>query len=410
MRIPKLRHHKGSGQALVEYQGQRHYLGKYGSEAADKRYAEFVRQFLDAPKDGAVKSPSGVSVADFVEAYFDWCQAYYRDANGRVTNEYSMMRYAMAPVLNECGDLKCGQFSPAHLKSVRNRMVGQGWSRRYINHQVQRVRRAFRWGVENGFVSGDVLAAIESVAPLKRNRTSARETAAIQPASDEHVNATMPFLSPTVRAMVELQRRSGMRPQNVCMLTPSQIDCSRDPWAYIPSDHKTSHAGRSLEIYLGPHAQSVLAPLLEKSTPDQFVFSPRRSAEEYRALRRRNLTRSARHGCAPRKSQQSRVPGDRYNSRSYRRAIFYGIRKANAAIATSLAEQLGRQPTEAELAERSIPHWHPHQLRHARGTEIRQQYGLEAAQVSLGHSRADVTQIYAKRDRELAEKVARETG
>jgi hypothetical protein len=35
---------------------------------------------------------------------------------------------------------------------------------------------------------------------------------------------------------------------------------------------------------------------------------------------------------------------------------------------------------------------------------------LEAAQVVLGHPKADVTQVYAERDLALAEKVAREVG
>ena len=36
--------------------------------------------------------------------------------------------------------------------------------------------------------------------------------------------------------------------------------------------------------------------------------------------------------------------------------------------------------------------------------------GLEAAQVMLGHSRADVTQIYAERNEALATKVAAKIG
>jgi hypothetical protein len=43
-------------------------------------------------------------------------------------------------------------------------------------------------------------------------------------------------------------------------------------------------------------------------------------------------------------------------------------------------------------------------------TEVRARFGLEAAQVYLGHGSANVTQIYAERDRSLAEKVAREIG
>ena len=49
-----------------------------------------------------------------------------------------------------------------------------------------------------------------------------------------------------------------------------------------------------------------------------------------------------------------------------------------------------------------LPHWHPNQLRHTAATEIRRQFGLEAAQVIFGHAKADVTQIYAERDTEKA--------
>ena len=41
---------------------------------------------------------------------------------------------------------------------------------------------------------------------------------------------------------------------------------------------------------------------------------------------------------------------------------------------------------------------------------IRSRFGLEAAQVVLGHSKADVTQIYAERDLGLADRVAGELG
>ncbi len=39
-----------------------------------------------------------------------------------------------------------------------------------------------------------------------------------------------------------------------------------------------------------------------------------------------------------------------------------------------------------------------------------QEYGLETAQVMLGHSRTDVTQVYAERDRAKAFKIAGEMG
>ena len=38
VRIPKYRHHKPSGQALVQIRGRRTFLGKYGSEESKERY------------------------------------------------------------------------------------------------------------------------------------------------------------------------------------------------------------------------------------------------------------------------------------------------------------------------------------------------------------------------------------
>ena len=78
--------------------------------------------------------------------------------------------------------------------------------------------------------------------------------------------------------------------------------------------------------------------------------------------------------------------GQCYTVDSYRRAI------------TRACKQAGVAP------------WAPNRLRHARATEIRRSYGLEAAQVVLGHSSANVTQVYAERDLARAIDVARETG
>ena len=43
-------------------------------------------------------------------------------------------------------------------------------------------------------------------------------------------------------------------------------------------------------------------------------------------------------------------------------------------------------------------------------TAIRSRFGLEAAQVALGHAQADVTQVYAERDAKLARNVMKQIG
>ena len=114
---------------------------------------------------------------------------------------------------------------------------------------------------------------------------------------------------------------------------------------------------------------------------------PRRKTPVYPSeLRARERAKMARRGRKPKRPKRSH-----YDTDSYRRAISYGFRRARKAGA-------------------EIPHWHPNQLRHSRGTEIRKEYGIEAAQVVLGHVRADVTEVYAERNLQLAMRICRESG
>jgi integrase len=57
-----------------------------------------------------------------------------------------------------------------------------------------------------------------------------------------------------------------------------------------------------------------------------------------------------------------------------------------------------------------VPGWTALQVRHTRATEVRERYGVEGAQASLGHARVETSQIYAEKNRQLAERIAREIG
>ena len=69
-----------------------------------------------------------------------------------------------------------------------------------------------------------------------------------------------------------------------------------------------------------------------------------------------------------------------------------------------------KEAKQAGVAPELLPRWTPNRLRHSAATEIRRQFGLEAAQVVLGHSQANVTQIYAERDMNLAAEIMRKIG
>jgi integrase len=67
-------------------------------------------------------------------------------------------------------------------------------------------------------------------------------------------------------------------------------------------------------------------------------------------------------------------------------------------------------PIEGWYFKAATPRWSPNQIRHTTGTELRRKYGLEGAQVVLGHRKADTTQLYAERDLAKAAEIMREVG
>lgn len=88
---------------------------------------------------------------------------------------------------------------------------------------------------------GDALHRLQAVPGLRANQPGIVPPKKVLPVSEETVQAILPHLTPTVRAMVEVQSLTGMRPGAVCRLTTGEIDRSGDVWAYRPSQHKTKH-------------------------------------------------------------------------------------------------------------------------------------------------------------------------
>jgi integrase len=184
--------------------------------------------------------------------------------------------------------------------------------------------------------------------------------------------------------MIELQRLTGMRPGEVVIIRTADVDVSGKVWVYTPSSHKTEHHGRKRRIYLGPQAQQALAPWLREDAA-AFIFSPADAAAGRRAqLRLRRKSRVQPSQVCRAKRAPAKRPGDAYSVDSYRKAIAYGVDRANAASSGS-----GNPP---------LRRWHPNQLRHSAATRLRREYGLDVTRAVLGHSSPAVTEGYAELD------------
>ena len=113
---------------------------------------------------------------------------------------------------------------------------------------------------------------LRTLAGLRRGRTEARESEPVKPVDPAHVETTLPHLNRHTRAMVELQRLTGMRPGEVSELWPGRVDRVSDPWLYRPTYHKTAHHGKERVIPLGPRARGVLVAFLHGNNPPPAGF------------------------------------------------------------------------------------------------------------------------------------------
>jgi integrase len=241
--LPKYRLHKSSGQALIQINGHRIYLGVYNSPESKEKYRRYINQLVISGSTieiiGPDKSPT---INSLILKYYRSAQTYYVK-NGQTTDEVYGIRAALNRLQQLYGRTVAKDFGPKAFKLVREAMIQEGLSRKYINKSMERIRRMFRWAVAEELLSSSVSHALESLPGLRKGRSKAVERPPIKPVENDILEATFPCLPLVVADMVQFQRLTGCRPQDVCNIRPCDIDRSGDVWTYSPESHKTEHHG-----------------------------------------------------------------------------------------------------------------------------------------------------------------------
>ncbi len=355
MRLPAYSHHKATDQAYVRLNGKFVYLGKFGTDESRRKYEQVVgiwlsndRQLPDSPSK---TNESSITVGLLYEMYLEHCRGYYQ-RDGKPTQEYESHVYLKSKIKSIL-NMPVNSVSPATINGMRKTWIEAGNSRKYVNKTVGRITRMYRWGVEKECVGVQVWQKLKAVAGLKAGRSEAKDRSPVKPADDIAFDLACGSMPDHVSALARIQRLCGCRPGELWIMRPADIDRSGDVWTYTPASHKTEHHGKQRRIYFGPKAQALLLPY---------------------------LLRPAYELCFTRSN------GRKWDRFSWCAAIhlackYAGVEKIN-----------------------------PNQLRHSAGTEIRQRYGLEGAQVALGHASASVTEIYAETDKSKAVLIAKEIG
>jgi integrase len=428
--IPAYLPHTQSGRARAVWTdptGTRQFRllpGAFDSPESRAAYRTLLLELEAAPLRTPTAPLGGITMAELLLAYLDHAERHYRRPDGTTTSEFQECKLVVRTLREMYAERPAAEFGPLALKAARQAWVHAGLARSEVNRRTNIARRIFKWAASEELVSAATFEALRTVAGLPKGRTAARETEPVGPVDDAVVDPTLSYLGRHVRGLVEFQRLTGCRPAEACAVRRCDLDTGGPTWRYRPPQHKTAHRGKARVIAIGPRAQALLR---EFSTPNiaDYLFSPRRAVAEFHAGRsaKRATPRYASHmkrNAGRQVTDPKRRPSQRYTASSYGHAIERACDRAFPPP-VPLAQREGEtcrawwgRLTPAQRSEvtawRKAHRWHPNQLRHAFATRVRKTHGLEAAQVVLGHARADVTQVYAERNEQLAASIVAKIG
>lgn len=352
-RVPSYLLHKPTGQARCRIDGHDFYLGQYGSEESRIKYGELVAKHaggvpIDPLKPSKAEAEdTGLTVAELLNAFLKHCNKYYCKG-GKPTAEVDCIKCAIRPVLKLYGDIPANDFGPLALKACRQQMIDGGtMCRDFINKSVGRIRRAFRWAVENELLEPAVLQKLEAVAPLMSGRTEAKDHIARYVVPQENVDKVRAEVPEIVRDLMDLMLLTGARSGELVKLTSDMIDRTGNIWVANLVDHKTAHRGKQRVLLFGPKAKLIVTRYLLKNPTDRLFKIARNTFGNHITAACRTL---------------------------------------------------------------KIPEFSPHWLRHNAASKLREEFGLDVAQVMLGHSSAKMTELYAHLNLTKALEVALKIG
>lgn len=375
-KTPALRYHKQTRRYYIFTGGKRVYLGSHKGTAANRRL-EIVASIIEGkPAPVAIASASGgTTLARALADFRLWALTHYTDSRA-----IARFDAVIAAAIAEHGETPADQFDGQGVEDIRNALTNRKpeLARGYINCLIRALKTAFAWMKRRKIVCANTLAEVRQVRALMAGE-GGRETTPIPPVEDWVIEATRRECSRTIRAMIDLQRATGMRPGELCRMRrcdlttlPSEVlpipgqrrtikamEAEGVPiWWYVPARHKNLHRGKMRIVPIGPDGQQILKPFLDRAH-DNYIFRP---ADDLSLARQKALR-----------------AGPCYDVRAYHNAIVRAVGRAN---------RVRKQAVERALVPLfvSVPPWSPNQLRHAALEDAADRLDPEHAAAIGGHS------------------------
>ena len=252
------------------------------------------------------------------------------------------------------------------------RVTKRAWTSNYITQLMRYLRMIFSWGVGHDLIDPATAERFKHVERLRCNAPAKQPRLDVP---DDIVKATLPYMTPTLRDMVIIQRQNALRPNEVCGLRVGDINRSGEVW----SVKKVTKTYVPMVIIFCESDREIIARHIAGKSNDDYLFTPAESMQERWAAqaeqRKSKVTPCQRARAAAAAPDKLKAYNNCYTVDAYRRAIYNAIDRANKAGC-------------------NIPRWTPYQLRHTAVTETSYQYGIDAARAMAGHTTINMTAHY----------------
>jgi integrase len=386
--LPKLRHHKASGRAFVALNGRYVYLGPWGDPKSEKAYQRTVGEWLAAGRKAPVAKQE-ITVCEVCNAYLQHAKELYR----QLPKQIEMVHVVTNDIDGVYGDCRAVDFGPKSLRTMREKWIERKITRGVINRYCRLTVRVFRYAASQELIPVEVLHRLETVEGLRAGQSKARESEPVRPVTEADIEAIREYVPPTVWNAIQLQLLCACRPSELLQLRTTDLDRTKTVWSATLSKHKTMRTGKPRVLFFGPKAQEILKDILQRRPVGGFLIDPRDSM-----LERAEAEAKERDDEKDREDPGvNRNIGECYRVDSYRRCITRACEEA-----TDAARE--KNPKALQIK------WTPNQLRHSAATRVRAEYGLEGAQVLLGHTHAKITEVYAEVDHAKAAAIMAKIG
>src|SRR5688572_20258571 len=119
--IPRLRHHRPSGRAVVTLNGRDVYVGAWGARAAQLEYDRLIGEWL---ANGRRFDGNDLRIVELVEHYLEFARQYFKTE--RSTGEFDPLRRAIGDLVDMFEAERVADFGPLKLKTLRQRWIDAG--------------------------------------------------------------------------------------------------------------------------------------------------------------------------------------------------------------------------------------------------------------------------------------------